>query len=167
MAKIIETAHLDMSVEDFARMFPSVPLTVGEKKDYDPSFWKKTIRHMKYASSHETIAGVDFAVSVSFFRDRLSFLQYYGETGSGRPGFDASLGAFEFLFARIEERLGPPVESTRPGVDYVSFLAAPRSSSGPPDDRYVEIAGASWGSGYLVCSEDAYGKVVTQLRLGR
>lgn len=165
MKHIIDTACIGLSLADFQKQFPEVEITSGEEKDYDPSFWEKTIRHTKFAAAREEIEGVGFSISISFFHRRMSFLQYYGEIGSGESGFAGACRAFGFLADRMEKNLGRPERAEGP-VSSADFLAATRTSSGPPDERFVAIAAISWKDAFVACEENAYGRIVIRLRLG-
>ncbi len=162
---IIERVRLGTTARDFRKMFPEIELTKPDPSDYDPGLWKSVIRFNEFASASETIEGVRFDISISFAKESLTFLQYFGRTGNDGSGYAAGLRAFKFLSKAMETSLGPPTSSTSPKT-YEAFAEEPRSSSGMPDDRWVEGASAAWAAGWIHLSENAYGALILELRMG-
>lgn len=162
---IIQSASLGMDFKTFRASFPAAEFSRGNKSDYDPDLWKNTIQFQDYASARETIAGIQFEISVSFTRGLLTFLQYFGRPENGQVGYAAAGQAYEILTSAMQRSLGQPT-STVQLKSYDALMAEERITSGPPDDRWVEAAAQSWPQAWIHISENAYGSLTLELRMG-
>jgi hypothetical protein len=161
---MIEEATLDMDLEQFLKFFSDIKFTQPNKSNYDPSFWETTIQFQKYASASENIEGIQFNLSITFFKDKLKFLQYFGSPYKGKEGYLAACRAFNILRNLMIKNLGQPQQSTK-CKEYENFLRETRPTDGHPDDRYVNAAKASWDNAWICLSEDSYASLNLEMRM--
>ncbi|MBL8022184.1 MAG: hypothetical protein JNM27_21090 [Leptospirales bacterium] len=162
---IIQSASLGMNINAFQASFRTAKFSRGKKSDYDPDLWKSTIQFQDYASAQETIAGVQFEISISFTRGLLTFLQYFGRPGNGAAGYAAAGHAYEIITNAMQRSLGQP-NNVVDLKSYEAFMAEERMTGGMPDDRWVEAAAQSWPQAWIHISENAYGSLSLELRMG-
>ncbi len=166
MTCIIETLRVGLEQEEFERAWPALKPEKGKREDYDPGFWKSTIRHKTFVTTEEIIQGVPCSVFLHFTRGVISHLHYYGSTAGGSLGYAAAARVFAFLCAQGDRIFGPPTRVDEP-PPYEGFEALPRINDGRPDERWVSGGLRTWASqgAFANLGEDGSGRLTVQLRM--